>query len=93
MNLCNGTDPSPYMWLFDTAATVDAGPSFMLTAINGTTPIHEFWLDAIIFHPDMWRDFEEHVVPTKGHLNPPRLQRLPGHQKHRLKNEFSGRRY
>jgi len=70
------------MWLFDSAATTDAGISFIRT-----------------ISPEDWFAWEWHVgekeeiVPTKGHLIKPRQQQRVSHQKHRLKNEYSGRRY
>jgi len=76
------TDTTDVMWLFDSAATTDAGSSFI------RTPPSEDWF------PWEWHIGEsEEIVPTKGHLIKPRQQQRRGHQKYKLKNEYSGRRY
>ncbi len=71
------------MWLFDSAATKDAGTSFIRI------------VDEYLLFPWEWHigEVEEQVVPTKGHLTKPRTKLQHSHQKRRLKNEYSGRRY
>lgn len=86
--MSDATADNSFMWLFDSNDTMETSNSF-LRVPAGTTP--NFWFDSLFVWD--WGIEEKVQVPTKGHLKLPRLKLRAGHRNHKLKNEYSGRRY